>query len=137
MSTNLSYQFQTPLKVLVAEDNEFSKLLVTSVLDNWGAESSVAINGVEAVKLMENENFDIILMDIQMPEKDGIEATIDIRNFMDERKRNIPIIALTANTAVGEDKKCYAAGMNGFMTKTFKEKDLFELIDQTIKNHHY
>ena len=112
-----------------------NKLLVTSVLSNWGLEYSVASNGVEAVDLMQHYDFDVILMDIQMPEKDGIEATIDIRNFWDERKKNIPIIALTANAVKGEEQKYFDAGMNGFLTKPFKEKELFELIENTIQLH--
>ena len=135
MSDSPAYRFPFSIKVLVAEDNEMSKLLVTSVLSNWGLEYSVASNGNEAIDLMQQQDFDLILMDIQMPEKDGIEATIDIRNFWDERKKNIPIIALTANTAAQEQQKCIAAGMNGFLNKPFKEKDLFELIEKTIHQH--
>jgi CheY-like chemotaxis protein len=120
------------LKVLVAEDNEISKLLVTSVLQNWGFVSSVANNGNEAIACLLENDYDLILMDIQMPEKDGIEATIDIRNLFDERKRKIPIIALTANGVKGEEKKYFEAGMNGFLTKPFKENDLYELIQKVM-----
>ena len=135
MTDNSEYRFPFSIKVLVAEDNEMNKLLVTSVLSNWGVEYSVASNGIEAVDLMEQYDFDVILMDIQMPEKDGIEATTDIRNFWDERKKNIPIIALTANAVKGEEQKYFDAGMNGFLTKPFKEKELFELIATTIQQH--
>jgi len=135
MNDNFAYRFPFPIKVLVAEDNEMNKLLVTSVLSNWGLEYSVASNGNEAVNLMQQYDFDVILMDIQMPEKDGIEATIDIRNFWDERKKNIPIIALTANAVKGEEQKYFDVGMNGFLTKPFKEKELFELIETTIQQH--
>jgi len=135
MNDKTDYNLMGKLKVLVAEDNEISKLLVTSVLQNWGMESMVANNGNEAVAFMEENDFDLILMDIQMPEKNGIEATIDIRNFFDERKRNIPIIALTANATKGEEKKYFEAGMNGFLLKPFKEKELFELIQQVMFKH--
>ena len=135
MSNNPEYHFPFPIKVLVAEDNEMSKLVVTSVLSNWGVSHSVASNGNEAIDLMQKNDFDLILMDIQMPEKDGIEATIDIRNFWDERKKNIPIIALTANSTIGEEKKYFEAGMNGYLKKPFKENELFELIKNIIQQH--
>lgn len=135
MNDKSDYKSLGNLKVLVAEDNEISKLLVTSVLQNWGFESKVADNGNEAIAFLQENDFDLILMDIQMPEKDGIEATIDIRKLFDERKRTIPIIALTANAVMGEGKKYFAAGMNGFLTKPFKEKDLYGLIEQVMFEH--
>lgn len=134
MNTNSNLQTIEKLKVLVAEDNEISKLLVTSILQHWGFESKVANNGQEAIDFLLENDFDLILMDIQMPLKDGIDATIEIRQLSDERKRNIPIIALTANTTVGEEKKCLEAGMNGFLNKPFTEKDLQDLIGITISN---
>ena len=135
MSKQSEYHFPQQLKILVAEDNELSKLLVTSVLSNWGVLWTVAENGNKAVELMAGNDFDLILMDIQMPEKDGLQATAEIRYFKDERKSKIPIIALTSNNTAGEQQKCFAAGMNGFLNKPFKEKDLFDLITQTLNNH--
>ncbi|MFL9482294.1 response regulator [Chitinophagaceae bacterium LWZ2-11] len=120
------------VKVLLAEDNEINKLIVKVMLQHWGFEISQANNGVEAVDLVNQEDFDVILMDIQMPEKDGIEATIDIRNMADERKKNIPIIALTADALMGEEKKYFDAGMNAYLTKPFKEQTLYETIAQVV-----
>jgi hypothetical protein len=135
MSQESEYHFPQKIKILVAEDNELSKLLVTSVLSNWGVVWTVAENGNKAVEMVRENDFDLILMDIQMPEKDGLEATAEIRNFSDERKKKIPIIALTSNNTLGEQQRCYAAGMNGFLNKPFKEKDLFEMVDQTLHGH--
>lgn len=135
MTDTTEYRFPSALNVLIAEDNEMNKLLLTSVLRNWGLNFEIADNGVEVIDLMQKHDFDLILMDIQMPEKNGIEATVDIRNFLDERKKNIPIIALTANAFKGEEKKYFDVGMNGFLTKPFKEKDLFEKVNEVIKAH--
>ncbi len=135
MSNPNEYRFAFTLKVLIAEDNEMNKLLLSSVLSNWGIEFKMATNGIEVIDLMQNHDFDLILMDIQMPEKDGVEATVEIRKFLDERKKNIPIIALTANAVKGEEKKYFEVGMNGFLTKPFNEKDLFEIVNEVLKAH--
>ena len=116
------------IKVLLAEDNEVNKLLAKSILHHWGLEAKTAHTGFEAIEMLQNEDFDVILMDIQMPEKNGIEATQEIRNLPDEKKKNIPIIALTANALKGEEKKYLAAGMNDYLTKPFKEKELYDVL---------
>ena len=118
------------LKVLLAEDNEISQLLARSVLQYWGFESKIALNGIEVVQMLEQDDFDLILMDIQMPGKNGIDATIDIRKMPDERKRNIPIIALTATSMTGDEQKYLAAGMNDYITKPFKEQELYNVISR-------
>lgn len=120
------------LKVLLAEDNEVNQLLVKSILRYWGLQSKIATTGFEVVKLLEQEDFDVILMDIQMPEKSGIEAAQEIRNMADPVKRNIPIIALTANALKGEERKYEAVGMDDFLTKPFKEADLYEVIERVL-----
>lgn len=135
MSDTTEYRFANALQILIAEDNDMNKLLLSSVLGNWGLEYKIATNGVEVIELMQNHDFDLILMDIQMPEKDGVEATVEIRNFLDERKKNIPIIALTANAVKGEEKRYFDVGMNGFLTKPFNEKDLFEIVNEVLKAH--
>ena len=122
------------LKVLLAEDNEVNQLLAKSILQYWGLESKVAKTGAEVLELIKHEEFDVILMDIQMPEKSGIEATREIRNLLDNKKRNIPIIALTANALKGEEKKYLAAGMDDFLTKPFKAIELYDVITRVIKN---
>jgi hypothetical protein len=122
------------IKVLLAEDNEVNQLLARSILQYWGLESKTASTGSEVLELLNKEEFDVILMDIQMPEKSGIEATTEIRSLADQRKRNIPIIALTANALKGEEKKYIAAGMDDFLTKPFKEKELYEVMCRVFNN---
>jgi CheY-like chemotaxis protein/HPt (histidine-containing phosphotransfer) domain-containing protein len=122
------------LRVLIAEDNEVNQLLAKSILQYWGLEAKTATTGTEVMDLMEQEEFDMVLMDIQMPEKSGIEAAREIRKLADPRKRNIPIIALTANALKGEEKKYIAVGMDDFLTKPFKEQELYEVIERVLKN---
>jgi CheY-like chemotaxis protein len=122
------------LKILLAEDNEISQLLARSVLQYWGFESKTALNGDEAIQMLEQEHFDLILMDIQMPGKNGIDATIEIRKMANESKRNIPIIALTATHMKGEEQKYLSAGMNDYITKPFKEQELYNVISRVYNS---
>jgi CheY-like chemotaxis protein/HPt (histidine-containing phosphotransfer) domain-containing protein len=122
------------LKVLLAEDNEVNQLLAKSILRFWNFEYKVAITGNQVLDLLTNEDFDLVLMDIQMPEKSGIDAAIEIRALTDEKKKNIPIIALTANALKGEEKKYLEVGMNDYLTKPFKEKELYQVIDRVFSN---
>jgi PAS domain S-box-containing protein len=121
------------LKILLAEDNEVNQLLTKGMLEYWGFKPKVASTGTHAMKLIEKENFDVILMDIQMPEKNGFETTKEIRALADTKKNTIPIIALTANALQGEEAKYYAAGMNGYLTKPFSESALYEMISHVIE----
>lgn len=121
------------IKVLLAEDNEVNQLLAKGILSCWGMEAKVAVTGFEVLDLLRNEDFDLVLMDIQMPYKSGIEAAGEIRNLLDSKKKNIPIIALTANALKGEEKKYIAAGMDDFLTKPFKEADLYEVIERVLR----
>lgn len=118
------------LKILLAEDSEISQLLARSVLQYWGFESKTASNGIEVIQMLEQEDFDLILMDIQMPLKNGVEATQEIRNMRDERKCNIPIVALTATSMKGEEQKFLSSGMNDYITKPFKEQELYNVISR-------
>lgn len=122
------------IKVLLAEDNEVNQLLAKSILMHWGLETRIACTGNEVMELLHAEDFDLVLMDIQMPDKNGLEATIEIRNLADKKKKNIPIIALTANALKGEEKKYIAVGMDDFLTKPFKEKELLEVISRVLDN---
>lgn len=120
------------LKVLIAEDNEVNQLLAKGILRYWGMQTKVAANGNEVLEMLHDEDFDLVLMDIQMPEKSGIEAATEIRNLQDTTKKNIPIIALTANALKGEEKKYKAAGMDDFLTKPFKEGELYDVIERVF-----
>ncbi len=84
-------------RILIAEDVELNQFIARQILESWGMEVAVAANGRIAVEMVQEQHFDLILMDIQMPEMDGIEATEIIRKLPDTSLANIPIIALTAN----------------------------------------
>jgi signal transduction histidine kinase/FixJ family two-component response regulator/HPt (histidine-containing phosphotransfer) domain-containing protein len=116
------------VQILLAEDNEVNLFLTQSLMENWGFTVDTAVNGQEAVTLASQKVYDVILMDIQMPELNGIDATRLIRNLADHQKANVPIIALTAN-AFPEDYKHYLSnGMNDYLSKPYKENALFRKI---------
>ncbi|HRO42627.1 MAG TPA: ATP-binding protein [Flavipsychrobacter sp.] len=113
------------IRVLVAEDNLINQKVVKNTLSKQGAQVMIANNGQEAIQLVKQGSFDVILMDIQMPEVDGYKATRYIRQVM---KSDIPIIAMTADALKGEEDKCIVAGMNGYISKPFEPRDLYNLI---------
>ncbi len=112
-------------RILLVEDNEMNRVVAETILNQYGATISKAVNGAEAVDAIRNHNYDIVLMDIQMPVMDGLEATRHIRNDLHS---TIPVIALTANAVKGEMEKCIQAGMNDYLSKPFEEEDLIRLI---------
>jgi CheY-like chemotaxis protein len=117
----------------VAEDVEINQFLVKHLLDGWGCTVSIAPDGIRAVEMVSSDVFDLVLMDIQMPAMDGIEATRVIREMNDNARCKIPIIALTANALKGDDEKYIAAGMNGYLTKPFTEKSLYSVIVKVLR----
>lgn len=119
------------INVLLVEDNELNQLVAENSLRHFGCEVTKADNGRKAVDILSKETFDVILMDIQMPELDGIEATKILRN---ENKLKTPIIALTANAFKTEVDNCIAVGMNGYLTKPFNEEDLLNIIYKYTKS---
>ncbi|WP_243311814.1 PAS domain S-box protein [Fundidesulfovibrio agrisoli] len=125
---------ETVLNILFAEDDTVTRLSTKKLLENAGHRVSVAQNGLEALQLLEREPFDLILMDIQMPEMDGIEATRAIR-FQErfEAVREIPIIALTAYAMNGDRESFLAVGMNGYISKPMDIAALKELIANTME----
>jgi CheY-like chemotaxis protein/nitrogen-specific signal transduction histidine kinase len=112
-------------KVLLVEDNEINAFMATSILDKWNCNTTIVENGQEAINILKKEDFEIILMDMQMPVLNGIEATKIIRSDL---KIKTPIIALTANAINGEDVKCLKAGMNDYLSKPFKPQELYDKI---------
>ena len=118
------------VKVLVAEDIPLNQLLMKTLLDDFGFECSMASNGKIAVEKLQAGNFDVILMDLQMPEMNGFEATEYIRNVM---KSNIPIIALTADVTTVDLAKCRAVGMNDYIAKPVEERVLYSKIVGLVK----
>jgi CheY-like chemotaxis protein len=110
--------------VLVVEDNAINQLLVKKVLEKSGCKTDIASNGVEALERLKLQRYDIILMDIQMPEMDGYEATRQIRNLSSPTSE-IPILAMTAHAFGSDVSRCLEAGMNDFISKPFKPEVLF------------
>ena len=113
------------LKVLLVEDNDMNRFIAIQSLKHVGCEITEAINGIDAIEKMKKNNFDIILMDIQMPLLDGVEATKQIRSTINA---NIPIIALTANAFKHDIDLYLSVGMNDYLIKPYKENQLFEKI---------
>ncbi len=118
------------IKVLVVEDIALNQLLMKTLLDDFGFERDIADNGKIAIEKLKNKSYDIILMDLQMPEMDGFEATDYIRNTMHSK---IPIIALTADVTTVDLAKCKAVGMNDYIAKPVDERVLYNKIMGLVK----
>jgi len=112
------------IRVLLAEDNIVNQKVMLRFLERWEIDLVIVENGQEAVKKVEEEYFDLVLMDLQMPVMDGYEATTIIRNMKKPSKRNLPIIALTAAALKEVREEVYASGMNDFVTKPFNPGEL-------------
>ena len=118
-------------KILIAEDNVVNQKVVLRMLTELGFDVEAVCNGADAIEKIKNDNFDAVLMDVQMPEMDGFDATRIIRNLQDSRK-NIPVIALTAHALKGDKEKCLEAGMNDYITKPINAKQLSKVLDSWI-----
>jgi PAS domain S-box-containing protein len=118
------------IKILYAEDNSFNQFIGSSIMQKWNAEIDIAENGKIAIEKIKNKNYDIILMDLQMPVMGGIEACKIIRQ---ELKLKIPIIALSANVVKGTIQKCLDAGMNDYIPKPFEPDFLYKKLVDNLK----
>jgi CheY-like chemotaxis protein len=118
-----------PLRILVAEDNALNQRLLLRLLARMGYRADVAGNGIEAVEAIERQPYDLIFMDMQMPEMDGLEATGAIRSRA-ERAQQPHIIALTANAAAGDRERCLRAGMDDYLPKPIQIPDLVTIIER-------
>jgi len=132
INQEIDYKSLGHRKVLVAEDVELNQYLARHILESWDFEVTIVNNGREAVEQLQAEPFDCILMDVQMPEMDGMEATRKIRQLPDPVKANIPIIALTANALKGDSERYLAVGMNDYLAKPFDEPRLFRVISRNL-----
>lgn len=117
------------LSVLLFEDNILNQKLAKSVIDEFGFDLDIANNGEEGIEMFLNKRYDLLLMDLQMPVKDGYQTTEYIRC---ELKSDIPIIAMTAHSLVGEQQKCFDIGMNGYVPKPFKQVELLGEINRVM-----
>ena len=118
------------MKVLLAEDNAVNRTLATRLLQKHGHTVVVVENGRQAVETLERETVDLVLMDVQMPEMDGLEATAAIREKEKKTGDHLPIIALTAHAMKGDREKCLAAGTDDYLTKPIRTADLFAAVER-------
>jgi CheY-like chemotaxis protein len=120
------------LRVLVAEDNAVNRKLAEHLLRRRGHRPLMVTNGRDAVEVLATEQIDLVLMDLQMPEMDGFEATAAIRELERGTGRRLPIIALTAHAMEGDRQRCLGADMDGYLSKPIKAVELFEVIDRVM-----
>jgi PAS domain S-box-containing protein len=119
-----------PLRILLAEDSLVNQKLVVSLLEKWGHSTVVANTGKEAIAAVEAQSFDLILMDVQMPEMDGFEATAAIRDWEKAAGTHIPIVAMTAHAMKGDRERCLAAGMDDYVAKPIRFDVLRDVLDR-------
>jgi CheY-like chemotaxis protein len=114
--------------VLLAEDSLANQKLAIGLLERWGHTVAVARNGKEAVAACDSGTFDVVLMDVEMPEMGGLQATQSIRQRESGSDRHVPIIAMTAHAMKGDREKCLAAGMDGYVAKPVRKQQLYEVL---------
>lgn len=126
------------IRILLAEDNEINRLILLNMLKRWKlikSQVDIAANGKEVLELLSQQNYDLILMDCQMPEMDGYTTTRIIRNELASPKREVPIIAVTASALQQDKEKVFAAGMDDFIPKPFEQADLFNKILSVVRRN--
>jgi PAS domain S-box-containing protein len=116
------------LRLLLAEDNATNRLLAVTLLQKEGHSVVVAVNGKEALDILARESFDVVLMDVQMPEMDGFEATAHIRAREHSTGRHLPILALTAHAMTRDRERCLEAGMDGYVSKPIQARELYQAL---------
>ena len=119
-----------PLQVLLAEDTRANQKLVQRILDTRGHSVEIAENGRQALQRLAEQDFDVVLMDVQMPEMDGFQATAEIRKLTDCRKARLPIVAMTAHALKGDQERCLAAGMDCYLSKPIRAEELIETVER-------
>jgi len=125
---------QESLRILLAEDNLVNQTLAARLLEKRGHRVALARNGREAVAQVEREHFDLVLMDVQMPELDGLEATLAIREKEKATGAHLPIVAMTAHAMRGDQERCLAAGMDGYVSKPINIKELISVVQKVVRN---
>jgi two-component system, sensor histidine kinase and response regulator len=118
------------LRILLAEDNLVNRIVAAAIIRQNGHTLAHAINGREAVEASSKEAFDLIFMDVQMPEMDGFEATARIRESERRTGQHTPIVAMTAHAMVGDRERCLASGMDDYMCKPLKRAEVFAFLER-------
>jgi PAS domain S-box-containing protein len=119
-------------RILVAEDNAVNQKLVVRLLEKAGQKVVVAGNGREAVDLLDRQRFDLVLMDVQMPEMDGFEATAAVRRKEAAAGSHVPIVAMTAHAMKGDRERCLSAGMDSYISKPIQARELYEILERFL-----
>lgn len=119
-----------PLRILIAEDTPSNQKLLEAILTKRGHATKIANNGSEAIKMLADEDFDLVLMDVQMPSLDGYSATKQVRALTDTRKARLPIIAMTAHAMKQDEERCLASGMDAYVSKPINSHELVALIER-------
>ncbi len=119
-------------RVLLAEDNKVNQRLASKILEKHGHHVTIVENGREVLAALKREEFDMILMDVQMPLMDGLAATVAIRHDEQSTAGHIPIIALTAHAMMGDRERCLSAGMDAYVSKPLRPKDLFVIMENLL-----
>lgn len=127
-----NYRSLAQKKILIAEDVELNQQLARHMMEAWGVVVDIASNGREALGKVQQWEYDLVLMDIHMPEMDGLEATRQIRQIIIADKASVPIVALTANALKGDRERFIEAGMNDYLSKPFNEPDLYDIIARNL-----
>jgi signal transduction histidine kinase/CheY-like chemotaxis protein len=122
------------LKVLLAEDNPVNRIVALRLVEKQGHFVECVGNGLEVLDILSKQAFDLILMDIEMPEMDGFEATRRIRETEQSTGRHLPILAMTAHAMIGDEERCLTAGMDGYLSKPIDTKELFRILDELPEN---
>jgi CheY-like chemotaxis protein len=122
------------IRILLAEDNAVNQTLAVRLLEKRGYSVTVAPNGQAAVEAFQTGGFELVLMDIQMPGMDGFEATTAIREREKLIGGHIPIVAMTAHALVGDQERCIASGMDGYVSKPIRTSELFAVIEKMLSN---
>ena len=122
----------TGRRILLAEDNRVNQALARRLLQKQGYTVVIAENGREALIALDTENFDLVLMDVQMPEMDGFEATASIREKERTTGTRLPVIAMTAHAMKGDEERCLMAGMDGYISKPISPQKLFEALEKYL-----
>ncbi len=123
-----------PLRILIADDHEANRRLAEKILEKRGHESSQALNGREVLDRLQTESFDLILMDIQMPELDGFQTTAMLREREASTGTHTPVVALTAHAMKGDREKCLEAGMDAYLSKPLRARELVSLVEKLCES---